>query len=197
MARLLLSQWPLRQRLQRLLRRRFRYRGGGQRFGRPNWKLMVSQLGDRGSAFVFVCMTESRKVGTPKGRVLANGQAEQSDGKCHRKQTADDSDWVRSVREQVRVKRCGKSAPAFGETRAARQTPPGARPSVGWVPARHPVRRKTLTGRPLRWMVTRASGDAGPNPAYRLTHHHHARDLQLWDQIAANSVLVLSWSSVF
>jgi len=30
---------------------------------------------------------------------------------------------------QVRVKRCGKSAPAPGVTRAARQAPPGARPS--------------------------------------------------------------------
>src|SRR6478672_4242154 len=29
----------------------------------------------------------------------------------------------------VRVKRCGKSAPAAGATRLARQTPPGARPS--------------------------------------------------------------------
>src|ERR1700728_3858520 len=32
---------------------------------------------------------------------------------------------------QARVKRCGKSAPASGVIRAARQTPPGARPSVG------------------------------------------------------------------
>ena len=31
--------------------------------------------------------------------------------------------------DQVRVKRCGKSAPAAGATRLARQTPPGARPS--------------------------------------------------------------------
>jgi hypothetical protein len=27
------------------------------------------------------------------------------------------------------------------------------------------------TGRPLRWMATQASGDAGQNPAYRPTHH--------------------------
>src|SRR4029079_11534421 len=32
---------------------------------------------------------------------------------------------------QVRVKRCGKSAPAPGVTRVARQTPPGARPDRG------------------------------------------------------------------
>jgi len=32
---------------------------------------------------------------------------------------------------QVRVKRCGKSAPASGATRVARQTPLGARPSRG------------------------------------------------------------------
>jgi hypothetical protein len=31
----------------------------------------------------------SRKVGTPKGRVLVNGQSGRLEGKCHRKQTAD------------------------------------------------------------------------------------------------------------
>ena len=34
-----------------------------------------------------------------------------------------------SATSQVRVKRCGKSAPAVGATRLAWQTPPGARPS--------------------------------------------------------------------
>jgi hypothetical protein len=32
------------------------------------------------------------------------------------------------------------------------------------------------TGRPLRWMTTQASGDAGQNPAYRLTHHRTQPD---------------------
>ena len=50
--------------------------------------------------------------------------------------------------DQVRVKRCGKSAPAPGATRTARQTPPGARPSVGRLA------RPMSPGRPHRWMTT-------------------------------------------
>ena len=46
------------------------------------------------------------------------------------------------------MKRCGKSAPASEVTRAAWQTPPGARSSVG-RPA-----RPMSPGRPLRWMTT-------------------------------------------
>ena len=51
---------------------------------------------------------------------------------------------------QVRVKRCGKSAPAPGVTPAAWQTPPGARPSRGdGRPARHlPHGRRLPSGRP-------------------------------------------------
>jgi len=45
---------------------------------------MVSRLGDYG-AFAL------RKVGAPQSRMLANGQSGQPEGKCHRKQTADDS----------------------------------------------------------------------------------------------------------
>ena len=44
----------------------------------------------------------------------------------------------------VRVKRCGKSAPAAGATRLARQTPPGARPSR--APALRLRRRKGRSG---------------------------------------------------
>ena len=46
---------------------------------------------------------------------------------------------------QVRVKRCGKSAPAPGATPVARQTPPGARPSrgMGCPPATPRVGRKS------------------------------------------------------
>ena len=48
----------------------------------------------------------------------------------------------------VRVKRCGKSAPASRATGAARQTPPGARSR-----RERAVRPQTLPGRPHRWMV--------------------------------------------
>jgi hypothetical protein len=58
---------------------------------------------------------------------------------------------------QVRVKRCGKSAPATGVTRPARQTPPGARSNRGTdgpsgVPSGTPP-----PGGPLRWMATQPS----------------------------------------
>jgi len=46
-----------------------------------------------------------RKVRTPQGAVLANGQAVKADGKCNRKQTT-------AASAAARVKRCGKSAPA-------------------------------------------------------------------------------------
>ncbi len=104
----------------------------------------------------------SRKVGAPQGRVLANGQSERSAGKCHREQTADGS----RKRSQVRVKRCGKSAPVSEATRSARQTPLGARSR------RRRAARSTFPGRPLRWMTIQASQGAGQNPAYRPTHHH-------------------------
>ena len=68
----------------------------------------------------------------------------------------------RGAQAQVRVKRCGKSAPAPGVTRVARQAPPGARPT------RVRTARPLNPGRPLepsgnrrpRWMVT---ADFGPN----------------------------------
>jgi hypothetical protein len=65
--------------------------------------------------------TRSRKVGTPQGRVLANGQSRRLEGKCNRKETADGRTRPAMARSsQVRVQRCGKSAPASGVTRAAR-----------------------------------------------------------------------------
>ena len=51
----------------------------------------------------------------------------------------------RSRRQQVRVKRCGKSAPACGATCTARQTPSGARSSRGHE---SPARRCTSNGNP-------------------------------------------------
>jgi hypothetical protein len=95
----------------------------------------------------------SRKVGTPTGRVLARARSGRPDGSVQQRETADGP----GNRSQVRVKRCGKSAPAFGVTRTARQTPPGARSSRGHG---RPVRpgNGAPSGRPHRWMVTDALG---------------------------------------
>jgi hypothetical protein len=100
------------------------------------------------------------------GEMLGRGDLTEQ---CNREQTADGRD----LPDQARVKRCGKSAPAHGVTRAARQTPPGARSS-----RRH--------GRPVRPVVRRGSlrvdrTDGWPpaarcgrrqDPAYRPTHRH-------------------------
>ena len=58
---------------------------------------------------------------------MDNVHRSQDQGKCNRKQTA--SCFVLARKQAVRVKRCGKSAPAGGATRLAWQTPPGARPN--------------------------------------------------------------------
>ena len=120
--------------------------------------------------------TTSRKVGAPQGRVLANSQSRRLAGKCHREQTADGGALRGGA--QVRVKRCGKSAPAPGVTRAARQTPLGARPSVG-RPARSVARgnpgASPQVGRTDGWPPSSARD--GQNPAYRPTHRHHDCDL--------------------
>ena len=72
--------------------------------------------------------TGPRNVRTPQGTVLGNTQSGRPAGQCNREQTADGAGFAGA---QVRVKRCGKSAPAPGVTRVARQTPPGARPNRG------------------------------------------------------------------
>src|SRR5439155_20643124 len=59
-----------------------------------------------------------RKVRAPKGRVLANGQGGQPHGQCHRKETA--TGPPATAGSVVRVKRCGKSAPAARVTGSAR-----------------------------------------------------------------------------
>jgi hypothetical protein len=81
----------------------------------------------------------------------------------------------------VRVKRCGKSAPAFRVTGVARQTPPEARPRrphSGAVAQAFEGCSPEPAGRPLeapgngvsRWMVAAAlPGNAEQNPAYRPT----------------------------
>ena len=81
----------------------------------------------------------------------------------------------------VRVKRCGKSAPAFRVTGVARQTPPEARPRRphrGVVAQAFEGCSPEPAGRPLeapgdgvpRWMVAAAPHvGAEQNPAYRPT----------------------------
>ena len=126
----------------------------------------VSRPGGRG------VVSTLRKVGAPQGRMLASGQSGRPAGKCHREQTADGpAPWDRA---QVRVKRCGKSAPAAGVTWPARQTPSGARPD-----RERAARPLTLPGRPHRWMVTHPDSRKGPvdrtPPTGRLTVTHTDR----------------------
>ncbi len=111
---------------------------------RAYWRA-VSRPGGRGTTAVPIV---SRKVGAPQGRVLARRQSGRPAGKCHREQTAD------GRQAQARVKRCGKSAPAPGATRAARQTPLGARPSVGTGCPPAASSEAASPGRPRRWMAT-------------------------------------------
>jgi hypothetical protein len=130
----------------------------------------TSWPGGRGSCS---CSSESRKVRTSQSRVIANGNPRRLAGKCHRKQTA--------TLAVVRVKRCGKSAPAFRVTGVARQTPPEARsrrPHHGAVAQVFEGCSPEPAGRPLeapgdgvsRWMVAAAlPGNAEQNPAYRPT----------------------------
>ena len=125
--------------------------------------MTVSRPGDRGVVYAL------RKVGAPKDRMLASSQSGRPAGKCHREQTADGpAPWDRA---QVRVKRCGKSAPAAGVTQPARQTPSGARPNRERV-----VRPPILPGWPHRWMVTHPDPRKGPvdrtPPIGRLTVTH-------------------------
>ena len=91
----------------------------------------------------------------------------------------------------VRVKRCGKSAPAFRVTGVARQTPPEARsrrPHYGAVAQVFEGGSPEPAGRPLeapgngvsRWMVAAAlPGNAEQNPAYRPTRPFKACELHV------------------
>ena len=106
--------------------------------------------------------------------VLGNTQAGRPDGKCNRKQTA----WLRVHRNrtQVRVKRWCKRPPASRVTGAARQTPPGARPS------RERAARSSIPGRPhepgqqCRAQIDGRCRSHGPaqNPAYNSTRNQGA-----------------------
>jgi hypothetical protein len=133
--------------------------------------------------------TGPRNVRTPQGRVLGNTQSGRPAGKCHREQTADGGTGLRSGPAQGRVKRCGKSAPAPGATRVARQTPPGARPRRGRT-----ARPQTPPGRPLEpagnrrprgMAATDGSAEpSGQNPAYRPTRHRTPSDPGASDRYA-------------
>ena len=83
-------------------------------------------------------------------------------------------------RTQVRVKRCGKSAPASGVTRAARQTPPGARSSRRHGRPVRPRSRGQPSGRPHRWMATSHPPGWPQDPAYRPTHRHVGHLVDDW-----------------
>ena len=55
-----------------------------------------------------VAASTQRKVRAPQDKVPGNAWGARAHGQCHRKHTAD------GLRAQVRVKRCGKSAPRDG-----------------------------------------------------------------------------------
>ncbi len=80
---------------------------------------------------------------------------------------------------QVRVKRCGKSAPANGVTRSARQTPPGARSNRGTDGPSGAPSGVPPPGGPLRWMTTQPSSEGGQNPAYRPAHRQPGCGLEV------------------
>ena len=84
--------------------------------------------------------------------MLGNTQAGRPDGKCNREQTAD------GLRAQARVKRWCKRPPASRATGAARQTPPGARPSRDR--AARPMSRVGRSSPPVT-----AGPDRWPSPA--------------------------------
>ena len=127
--------------------------------------------------------------------MIANGNPRRLAGKCHRKQTA--------TLAVVRVKRCGKSAPAFRVTGVARQTPPEARsrrPHYGAVAQAFEGGSPEPAGRPLeapgngvsRWMVAAAPpllkrGGGEQNPAYRPTRPPYVCDLHI-QLVGATSV---------
>ena len=92
-----------------------------------------------------------RKVRTPQGRVLGNAQAGKPDGRAQQREHRRCGLWP-----QVRVKRCGKSAPAVPVTAPARQAPPGATPdrdddAARRVPGRR--QRARFGNEPPRWMA--------------------------------------------
>lgn len=80
-----------------------------------------SKPDDRGSK-------ESRKVRSPQGTVLANSQAGRPDGTVQQRGVVRRRGW-RASPATARVKRWCKRPPASAAMSAARQTPPGARPS--------------------------------------------------------------------
>ena len=109
--------------------------------------------------------TGSRKVGTPQGRVLANGQSGRPAGQCHREQTADGGPQARTGKgETVRQERTSGPGDRTGSVNPTR-----SKAKRGTRAAR-PPREGQSPGRPRRWMATHASSrlDRIP-PTGRLT----------------------------
>ena len=131
-----------------------------------------------------LAISQGRKVRAPQDRVVGNTDRPQGPGKCNRKQTAATEVPSRETEKAtfaVRVKWCGKSAPAAGATRLARQTPPGARPNRASAPRKGRTGRSGPTRRPGRLLeassnrrprkmavpCTSLRDAQGQNPAYR------------------------------
>ena len=119
----------------------------------------------------FRVVIRPRNVRTPQGTVLGNTQSGRLAGKCHREEPP-----MAGQPAQARVKRCGKSAPAPGVTRVARQTPPGARPNVGYGrPVRHsPGSDNPLVGRTDGWSHRRREALDRIPPTGRLAIAHRS-----------------------
>src|SRR5581483_11276250 len=93
------------------------------------------------------------------------GAGESQDGVTCRIRATESRPPMAAPAAQARVKRCGKSAPAPGVTRAAGN--PHLEQGHAWDgwPGRHP-----LVGRTDGWPPARAS--ESQNPAYRPAHRH-------------------------
>jgi len=74
------------------------------------------------SLAAWLLARRGRKVRAPQGRVVGNADRSQDQGKCNRKQTATlfATPLAAKRGNLVRVKRCGKSAPAGVVTCLAR-----------------------------------------------------------------------------
>jgi len=81
----------------------------------PSWRLSaIVSHGLQAGWTAAGCESSGRKVRAPQDRVTDNIGRPQGPGKCNRKQTAARHLEPPSACRAVRVKRCGKSAPAAG-----------------------------------------------------------------------------------
>jgi hypothetical protein len=118
------------------------------------WTINETEAGQAAAArpvSLSISWALERKVRAPQDTVVGNAHRPQGPGKCNRKQTARRGTGDSSpVPRRVRVKRCGKSAPAGQATGLARQTPPGARPrrkNDGQPSRAGPARKSFRVGR--------------------------------------------------